>query len=123
MTQFHEEAVKIQLQHAHGKGLIHLPGSLCCQLSVLGTSAMTKVQGETEPETSTRGKAQVADCPGPREPGGGSARGALLAAASNLGNLLGNSGNPEVQASKRKALSLAFAIGNHEQGNVGRATW
>lgn len=55
--------------------LPQLPRGLCSQVRVLGTFAVTKVQGETEPEMSAaRGKARVAACSGLREPSRGSAQ-------------------------------------------------
>lgn len=103
--------------------LPQLPRGLCSQVRVLGTSAVTKVQGETEPEMSAaRGKARLAACSGLREPSRGSASGALL--ASNLGKLWGSGGTSWESRGpgKRKKSSFPpFAAGNHE--HLVTATW
>lgn len=85
----------------HGETFLVSPGIFA---SMMGTFAATKIQGDTEPETSTaRGKTY----PGPREPGEGSASEALL--PSSLGKQRGGS-------------FPAFSPGNHEQKQAEQCT-
>lgn len=64
MTQFHEEAVKIQLQHPDRKSLAspstEKPGQ---PVRVLGTSAGTTGQRETDPSAAQEARCRISACP------------------------------------------------------------